>query len=135
MSLPEFSDIPGFFDQSFRVNGDLVGLVLGVEIPVVMLMLLVVCLRFYARTFVKRTLGADDWVMGLAAVSDVPNVFLVFCLDYLCVVFADGFVGLAVRDGADGAELCGHQIWCWPACMAYQLPGWWLFSVLYMHTG
>ena len=44
-------------------------MILAVEIPVAMIMLAAVGLRFYARVFVKRALGADDWVMGVATVS------------------------------------------------------------------
>jgi hypothetical protein len=46
-----------------------VPLIFAVEIPVIVLTVLVVALRFYARTCVKKALGWDDWVMGLATVS------------------------------------------------------------------
>jgi len=53
---------------STQPNDSLVALILGIEIPVMLLMVTVVGLRFYARSVVKNTLGSDDWVMGIATV-------------------------------------------------------------------
>lgn len=44
-------------------------LVLGVEITLTTVAALVVLARFYARTYIKRLLGWDDWLMLGAMVS------------------------------------------------------------------
>ena len=64
---------PEEMDAFIRLNhtshDSRVGLVLAIDIPLVVLMVGVLCLRFYARTIIKRTLGKDDWVMALSAVG------------------------------------------------------------------
>jgi hypothetical protein len=64
-SLEEFE---AFWNQTGTAHDSRVPLIFAVEIPVIVLTVLVVALRFYARTVVKKTLGGDDWVMGLATV-------------------------------------------------------------------
>lgn len=46
--------------------------ILGVSISLVVLMAIVVCLRFYLRGLVLNVVGADDWVIGAGAVSQIP---------------------------------------------------------------
>lgn len=57
-----------FWNQTAISHDSRVPLIFAVEIPVIVLTVLVVAARFYVRTFVKKTLGGDDWVMGLATV-------------------------------------------------------------------
>ncbi|KAF2397985.1 hypothetical protein EJ06DRAFT_558411 [Trichodelitschia bisporula] len=53
--------VPNFVNPETRVT-----LLIGVEAAMVSVATLVVLLRFFARTFVRRVLGWDDWVMALA---------------------------------------------------------------------
>jgi hypothetical protein len=68
MATPSPEDLESFLHMKDRSQASRVGLILAIEIPFVVLMVAIVCLRFYARIFVKRVLGKDDWVMALAAV-------------------------------------------------------------------
>jgi hypothetical protein len=44
-------------------------LIIGIEVPITFLAIIVVALRFYARTCIKKVLGGDDWMMLAAMVS------------------------------------------------------------------
>jgi hypothetical protein len=43
--------------------------ILAVSITLTVIMSVVVCLRAYVRAFMLKTLGADDWVIFVLAVS------------------------------------------------------------------
>jgi hypothetical protein len=68
MATPSPEDLDHYHSIENGSKDSRVGLILAVEIPLITLVVLAVCLRFYARTFIKRTLGKDDWVMALSAV-------------------------------------------------------------------
>lgn len=68
MATPSPEDLVHFHSIEDGPKDSRIGLILAVEIPLIMTVVLAVCLRFYATTFVKRTLGKDDWVMALSAV-------------------------------------------------------------------
>jgi len=55
---------PNFVNPESRKS-----LVIGVEVTITFLAALAVLARFYARTFIKRVLGWDDWLMLAAMVS------------------------------------------------------------------
>jgi hypothetical protein len=44
--------------------------IVGVEVPITILAVFIVGLRFYARTVIKNVLGWDDWIMFFAVVSN-----------------------------------------------------------------
>lgn len=69
MATPSPQDLEYYHSIKDGSKDSRVGLILAVEIPLITIVVLTVCLRFYARTFVKRALGRDDWVMALSAVS------------------------------------------------------------------
>lgn len=50
-----------------------IGLILGIEIPLVVIMVGVVCLRFYARSRINAAVGKDDWTMGIATAIALAN--------------------------------------------------------------
>jgi hypothetical protein len=68
MATPSPEELDAFHRIHNGPRDTRVALVLAVEIPIVILVVSTVCLRFYARTFIKRTLGKDDWIMALSAV-------------------------------------------------------------------
>lgn len=68
MATPSPEDLDHYHSIQNGSQDSRVGLILAVEIPLITTVVLTVCLRFYARTFVKKALGKDDWVMALSAV-------------------------------------------------------------------
>jgi hypothetical protein len=50
-------------------------LVIGVEAPLTFIAALFVLARFYSRTYIKRVLGWDDWLMLAAMVRDTRLFF------------------------------------------------------------
>ena len=64
--------------------------ILGVSITLVVLMLVIVCLRFYVRAHMLNAVGPDDWVIAAGAVSQTPFLLricvkriltYIYCLD------------------------------------------------------
>jgi DNA mismatch repair protein MutH len=55
-------------------------LILAVEIPIVTLMTLAIVLRLFIRTRLRKTIGWDDILMGIAAVSPSSEHFNRECL-------------------------------------------------------
>ncbi|OCK73908.1 hypothetical protein K432DRAFT_282864, partial [Lepidopterella palustris CBS 459.81] len=56
--------------------GTRVSLVIGVEVSTTSVMVVFVSARFYMRTFVKKVLGMDDWVMAVAAILATTTAIL-----------------------------------------------------------
>lgn len=77
MATPSPEDLVHYHNLENGSRDSRVGLIFAVEIPLITLVVFVVCLRFYARTIVKKTLGKDDWVMALSAVR--WRVLVWFC--------------------------------------------------------
>ncbi|TLD18696.1 hypothetical protein E2P81_ATG11606 [Venturia nashicola] len=76
MATPSPEDLIHFHSVENGSKDSRIGLILAVEIPLITLVLLTVCLRFYARTFVTKALGKDDWVMALSALIAFSNTVI-----------------------------------------------------------
>jgi hypothetical protein len=61
--------------------------ILGVCISLTLFMMSVVCLRFYIRGVMIRSIGWDDWVVLATAVSHFSFVYVCFILFYVAVLF------------------------------------------------
>lgn len=48
--------------------------ILGVSIPILILMLITVCTRFWVRVRTVRGIGADDWAVLAAAVGPLDGL-------------------------------------------------------------
>ncbi|KAF2667084.1 hypothetical protein BT63DRAFT_458047 [Microthyrium microscopicum] len=70
--------VPGFatLPEDRSLHDTRITLLLAVETPVLVLMISIVSLRFYARAFVKRALGSDDWMMGVASLFATAETVL-----------------------------------------------------------
>jgi hypothetical protein len=72
MATPSPEDLESFLHMNDRSQSSRVALILAFEIPFLILMVGIVCLRFYVRTIIKRSLGMDDYVMAFSAVG-IPS--------------------------------------------------------------
>ena len=63
MAMPTIQQMDSWPDPNYVDPETRRPLLLGIEMPLTVLAILFVGARFYARTYVRRVLGEDDWVM------------------------------------------------------------------------